>query len=55
MHLQHRQVQQLAQHQVLDQAVLVLVTTHLLLHRAHRELETIHSHLAAQDHVLVAV
>jgi hypothetical protein len=51
-HLQHQQVQLLAQHLVLDQEDHVLVTTHLLQHRAHRAQAIIHFHPEAQDHDL---
>jgi hypothetical protein len=53
-HLQHQRVQLLVQHLVLDQEDRVLVTTHLLQHRAHRAQAIIHFHPAVQDHVLAA-
>ena len=53
-HLQHRQVRQQAQHLDLDQADHVQVTIHLLQHRVHRVLETIHLLREVPDHVQAA-
>jgi excinuclease UvrABC helicase subunit UvrB len=53
-HLQHRQVRQQAQHLDLDQADHVQVTIHLLQHRVHRALVTIHLLREVLDHVQAA-
>ena len=53
-HLQHRQVRQQAQRLDLDQADHVQVTIHLLQHRVHRVLETIHLLREVPDHVQAA-